>query len=173
MGEQLRLVLSEALLDPQALPDIALELLLVALEKVADRLDSDPNRSCRFVLVDILKREVRRPRVLDDLLDNRVDRRIVPALKAREFERNQVGMARSELGGPDFLVGVLGVAVLPDIRDIEGILDKSGVDIRLEERPHEVIVDRQRVDRQHRIAEFLQLVRDLVVHAGIVVIGPR
>ena len=41
-----------------------------------------------------------------------------------------------------------------------------------EEAPDDVVVDGQRVLREHRIAELLELFQDFVIDAGIVVIRP-
>ena len=46
----------------------------------------------------------------------------------------------------------------------------AGFDFVAEEAPDDVVVDRQAILREHRVAELLELFQDLVIHAGIVVI---
>src|SRR4029079_6998364 len=91
----------------------------VAFEEVVNRLDADFDRSTRLVLVDVLEREIRSARSLDDRLDGRVDRRIVAALETRELQSDQVGVARRELRRPHLLIRARGIAVLPDVLNIE------------------------------------------------------
>ena len=43
---------------------------------------------------------------LDDLLDRRVDRRVVAALEVRQLDGHQVRVPRGELGGPDLQVAL-------------------------------------------------------------------
>src|SRR5215469_3799554 len=49
--------------------------------------------------------------------------------------------------------------------------DHALANVVAEETLKEVLVDRQRVLRKDRVAEFLELVEDLVIQARIVVIG--
>ena len=46
----------------------------------------------------------------------------------------------------------------------------AGLDFVAEETPDDVVVDRQAVLREHRVAELLELFQDFVVDAGVVVI---
>src|SRR5262245_13612957 len=78
---QLALQLGEALVDVTELLVPPHHVLAVAGEEVADGLDADLDRPRGLVLVDVLEAEVRRTGVLDDLLDDRVDRGVVTALE--------------------------------------------------------------------------------------------
>ena len=98
---------------PLVLGDLALDLLArrpvhhlrVAFEEVVNGLDADLDRARRFVLVDVLEREIRRARSLDDRFDRRVNGRIVAAFEARELQRDQVGVPGGEFSGPDLVIG--------------------------------------------------------------------
>src|SRR5215471_7395334 len=79
-------------------------------------------------------------------------------------------MARDILRGPDLAAGVFAVAVLPDIVDAHGMRRFAGQHIVAEEAPDDVVVDRQAVLREYRVAELLELFQDFVVDAGVVVI---
>ncbi len=68
--------------DLRQLAPVAGELLLVAAEEIADGLDADLDRAGGLVFVNVLEAEVRRAALLDDLLDDAVDRGVVPALEA-------------------------------------------------------------------------------------------
>ena len=52
------------------------------------------------------------------------------------------------------------------------MIDLARLHIVAEEPPEDVVVDRQAVFREHRVAQLLELLQDLVVHAGVVVIRP-
>src|SRR5215469_1573444 len=80
-------------------------------------------------------------------------------------------MARSELRGPDFVVSTARVGVLPGVADIEGVADHALADVVTEEAFEQVFVDGQGVLRENRVAELLELVEDLVVQAGVVMLG--
>src|SRR5918995_6717626 len=88
LGAQPALELGQSRLELALLLLGADHVLAVALEEVADRLDADLDRARRLVLVDVLEAEVRRARLLDDLLDGRVDGRIVAALERAELQRD-------------------------------------------------------------------------------------
>ncbi len=82
-------------------------------------------------------------------------------------------MARHVLRGPHLAAGVFAVAVLPHVVDRHADAAISpGFHFRPEQPPDHVVVDRQAILREHRVAELLELFQDLVVHAGIVVIRP-
>ena len=53
-----------------------------------------------------------------------------------------------------------------------GLADHAGAHFLAEQPLQQVFVQRQRVLREDRIAELLELIQDLVIQAGIVVIGP-
>src|ERR1700733_3073233 len=61
---------------------LANHFLPVSTEEVVDRLDSNANRAGWLVLVEILKAEVRCPRLLDDTFDDSINRSIVAAFEA-------------------------------------------------------------------------------------------
>ena len=79
-------------------------------------------------------------------------------------------MARDVLRGPDLAAGVLAVAVLPDVVDGERVGSLAGEDVLAEEAPDHVVVDGQAILREDGVAELLELLEDLVVDAGVVVI---
>jgi len=54
-----------------------------------------------------------------DLLDDVAYKRIMTALEVRDFDWNQVRMARREFRGPDLQVRVGGIGILPCIGDIK------------------------------------------------------
>ena len=48
----------------------------------------------------------------------------------------------------------------------------AGFDLIAEQPPEDVVVDRQAILREHRVAELLELLQNLVIDAGVVVIRP-
>jgi hypothetical protein len=105
---------------------LADDFLAVAAQEIVDRLDSNPDRTGWLVLVEILEAEIRSARLFDDALDNALDRSIMPALEAGDFECDRIMMAHRKLGGPDFVVGAAGVGILPSVGDIERAADDTG-----------------------------------------------
>src|SRR5262245_15604842 len=81
-------------------------------------------------------------------------------------------MARGVLRGPHLAVRVLAVGVLPHVGDAERARKLAPADLVAEEAVKARRRSGQDVGREHREAELLQLGRDIVTHAGIVVIGP-
>src|SRR5207248_3848345 len=132
---------------------------------------TNSDRARRLVFIEILESKVRSSRILDDVLDDRVNRRVVTALEVRNLERDQVGMARGKLRSPDLVVRAGRVGVLPDVADVEGIFDHPSADFIAEEPVEDVLVNWQCILRENRIPELLELFHDLVVHAGIMVVG--
>jgi hypothetical protein len=98
----------------------------IAAQEVVDRLDADADRPGRLVLIQILEREVRSARLLDDAFDHAIDRRIVAALETRHLERNEIRMPRGELCRPHLMIGARRVAILPHVADIQRMRDESG-----------------------------------------------
>ena len=92
------------------------------------------------------------------------------ALEAGELEGHEIRVPRRELRGPHFLRRVLAVAVLPGVANVHGVLDQAGLDVLLEQRKEDIVVDGQRLKRQDRIADLLEFLQDLVVDAGVVVV---
>src|ERR1035437_6542781 len=160
----------ELLVDAVRLLLVAHHVFPVALQEVTDGLHADADGTGGLVLVDVLEAEVRRPGVLDDLFDHRINRRVVAALEAGKLQGNQVGVARHVLSGPDFAAGVFAVAVLPDVVDGQGSGALAGYHFGPEETPDDVVVDGQGILREDRIAKLLELFENFVVDAGIVVI---
>ena len=170
---QLLFELLQLLLNADFLAAVAHHVFAVALQEVADRLHANPDRAGRLVLVDILEAEVRRAGVLHDLFDHRVDRRVVAALEAGKLQRHQVGMPRDVLRGPHLAAGVLAVASSSRRRRWPADAAISpATHFLAEQPPDDVVVDRQAILREHRVAELLELFQDLVIDAGIVVIRP-
>jgi len=91
----------------------------VAAQEVIDRFDADANKACGLVLIEILGREVRISGILDDPLDDSINRSVVTALETRNFKGDKVRMPRGELGCPYFVVGAGGISILPEIADVE------------------------------------------------------
>src|ERR1017187_6783065 len=79
-------------------------------------------------------------------------------------------MARHVLSGPNLAAGVLGVGILPDVVDGQRMRTFSRCDIIPEQAPDNIVVDRQAVLREDRVAKLLELFQNFVVHAGVVVI---
>src|SRR5580704_5139327 len=98
---------------------LANDLFAVAAQEVIDGLDANSDGAGGLVLVEILEAEVRSAGLLDDALDYAVDGRVVSALEAGDFERDEIRMARGELRGPDLVVGAARVRILPGVGDIE------------------------------------------------------
>src|SRR5262245_159298 len=67
---KLPLVVGEPLIDVGSRHGPFLHVLDVSLQEVMNRLDPDPDRPARLVLVDVLERKVRCPGFLDDALDH-------------------------------------------------------------------------------------------------------
>src|SRR5580704_13154351 len=86
----LEVVLPASPIVPRSLRLLALldDLFAVAAQEVIDGFHADTNRAGGFVFVQILEAEIRRARLLDDAFDNSVDRRVVAALKTRDFKRD-------------------------------------------------------------------------------------
>ena len=75
-------------------------------------------------------------------------------------------MAGRKLRGPHFVVGTGGVAVLPDIGDVERMRDHSGADFFSEEAVKQVFIERQRALGKNRVAELLEFLHDFVIQTG-------
>jgi len=73
----------------------------------------------RLVLIHVAETEMRFPCAMRDLLDDVAYKRIMTALEVRDFDWNQVRMARREFRGPDLQVRVGGIGILPCIGDIK------------------------------------------------------
>src|SRR6202042_3666489 len=147
--------------------------LAITLQEIIDRLDANPDRTRRFVFVEILEAEIRRTRLLDDSFDHAIDRRVVSAFEAGNFERHQIRMARRKLRCPNFVVGAARVGILPSVSDVERTGNDAGANFFAEQALKEVVVKRQRVLREDRVAELLELVENFVVEAWVVMVGTR
>src|SRR6266545_2622336 len=167
------LVFGQALFQSLDLVAVADHVLAVAREEVADRLDANLDRAARLILVDVLEAEVGSARVLHDLFDHRVYRRVVAALERRQFERDQVRVARRVLGRPDLATGVFGIGILPGVLNVQRVFDDPRANLVAEQPPEDVVVHRQRIHREDRVAELLELFEDFVVQPRVVVIRPR
>src|SRR6516162_7221377 len=77
----------------------------ITTQEIVDRFHANPDGAGRFVLIEILKAEIRGAGLLDDAFNHAVNRRIVSTLEACNFESNEIGMPRRELGGPHLVVG--------------------------------------------------------------------
>ena len=104
-GAQLRLEGCELSLNILLGLALADDLLAITAQEIVDGFDADPDGAGRLVLVQILETEVRRAGLLDDAFDHAINRRVVPTLEAGDFQSHKIGMARCELGGPNFVVG--------------------------------------------------------------------
>src|ERR1019366_4521326 len=91
------------------------------LFRSSDGFDTDLDGSRGLIFVEVLEGKIGRTRVLDDVLDHAVDRRVVSALEVAHLQRYQVGMTRRELRRPNLLVGAGGVGVLPHVANIERV----------------------------------------------------
>ena len=65
----------------------------IAVEEVIDGLDANADRARRLVLVEVVEREIRRAGLFDDAFYDSIDRSIVTAFEAGNFERDQTRMA--------------------------------------------------------------------------------
>ena len=88
-GPKLHFVFAEAGFDVLLLALVGNHILAVALEEVADGFDADLDGTGGLVLVNVLEAEVRGAAAFDDLFDRRVDRGVVAAFEAGEFERDE------------------------------------------------------------------------------------
>src|SRR6185312_6836113 len=82
---QFPLVLGELRVDVAdgfALPD---QILAVTAQEIINRFDTNPDGPSRLVLIQVLERKIRRTRILDDVFDHRIDRRIMAALEIGNF----------------------------------------------------------------------------------------
>ena len=105
-------------------------------------LAQNPDGAGGLVLVDILKREVRRARLGDGFFDGGIDGRIVAALEAGKLQSHQVGMARRKLRRPHFVIRAGGVAILPYVADIQRMRDQAGADLVAEQPFQKVFIQR-------------------------------
>ncbi len=80
-------------------------------------------------------------------------------------------MTRRELGGPDLVVGTGRVGGLPNIANVQRVADYTGAHFLAEQPLQQVFIQRQRALREDRVTQLLELFRNFVVDAGIVVIG--
>ena len=169
-----RLGLSNAISDTRRarpLRSVARQLLAVLLQEVVDGFYADAQRARGFVLVDIAEAEVGFSGALGDLFDDAADEGVMAAFEVRQFDRNQVGMARGELGGPEFMVGSRRAGDLPDIGHRKRGSDQALRHFGPEETLEQVFVQRQVGLRKDRIAELLQRIQYSLVQARIVMIG--
>src|ERR1039458_5641563 len=97
------------------------------------------------------------------------------AFEAGELDRDQVGMAGGELGGPELVIGTGRKSGLPHVGDLQRIVDDAGADLVAEEPVEQVSIEirvhGQGALRKDRVAELLKLRHDLVVDAGVMMIG--
>src|SRR5580700_4511507 len=84
---------------------LANDLFAITPQEIVDGFDADPDGAGRLVLVKILETEVRRAGLLDYTFHHTIDRRVVPTLETGDFQSHKIGMARCELGGPNFVIG--------------------------------------------------------------------
>src|SRR5215475_10339920 len=94
------------------------------------------------------------------------------ALETGHFQSDEIRMSCRKLSRPDLVVGTGGIAVLPDIADIERMRNHSSPNLVTEKTIEQIFVQRQRALREDRIAELLELLHDLVIQSGIMVINP-
>src|SRR5207248_2452134 len=80
-------------------------------------------------------------------------------------------MARRKFRRPYLVVRAGRVRILPNVRDIEWILDHAGAHFVSEQTVENIFIDWQRALREDRITELLELLHDLVVHSGVMVVG--
>src|SRR5580704_5529577 len=168
---QLRFKRCELRLDILLGLTLANDLLAIAAQEIVDGFHSNANRSRWLVFVEILKTEIRSSGLLDDAFDHSVDRRVVPALETGNFERHQIGVARSKFRRPDFVIRTARIGILPGIGNVERMAGNAGSHFLAEQALQQVFVLWQSILRKNRIAKLLELLENLVIQAGIVMVG--
>ena len=81
----------------------------ITAQEIIDGFNPDPDRAGRFVFIEIFKTEIRRAGLLDNAFDDAVDRCVVSAFEAGDFERNEIRMPGREFRGPDFVISAAGI----------------------------------------------------------------
>src|SRR5215469_4005531 len=168
---QLRLERGELRLNVLLRLALTDDLFAITAQEIVDGFHANLDGAGRFVLVKILKTEVRRTGPFDDPFDHAVNRRVVSTLEAGNLEGHEIGMPRGELGGPHLVVGAARVGVFPGIIDFQRARDHPGSDLFAEEPFEQVFIERKRVLRKDGVTEFLELIENLVIESRIVVIG--
>src|SRR4029453_17223455 len=79
-------------------------------------------------------------------------------------------MPRRELRRPDLMVRAGGVAVLPDVLDLQRASDHARPYLVAKQPLEEILVEWERALREDRIAELLELLEDFVVQPRVVVL---
>lgn len=151
---------------------VGLEAFLVALKGVGDGLYAEFYGADGSVFVEVFEVEEGGAGVFDDFFYDGVDGGVVAAFEAGEFEGDEVGVAGDEFGGPDLARAVFGEAVAPDVVDFEGAFDFAGLHFGAEEAFQVRGVGGEALLREDGVAELLEFNADLVVDAGVVVVGP-
>src|SRR6266481_4182241 len=59
-------------------------------EEIVNRFNTDPDGAGRLVFIEIFETEIWRARLLDNTFDDAVDRCVVPAFEAGNFERDEI-----------------------------------------------------------------------------------
>ncbi len=90
LAPQLRFERCQLSLDVLCGFALADDFLAITAQEIIDGFHANADRARRLVLVEILEAEVGRTRLLDDAFDHAVDRRVVSALEAGDFERDQI-----------------------------------------------------------------------------------
>jgi len=67
----------------------------------------------------------------------------VAALEAGDLEGDQVGMTCCKLRGPHLVIGAGGVAVLPNVADIQRMGDQAGAHLFPEKTVEQILVEWQ------------------------------
>ena len=101
--------------------------------------------------------------LFDDALDHAVNWSVVSAFEARHLQRDQVWMPGSELCRPDFVVRAARVGILPCIGDVKRMAGYSRPHFFAEQPFQQVLIKGESVLRKDWIAEFLELVENLVI----------
>jgi hypothetical protein len=96
----------------------------------------------------------------------------VAALEAGNFQCHQIRMPRRELRRPHFVIRTARIRILPGVGDVERVSDNSGTYLFAEQSLEHVFIERQGVLRENRIAQFLELLHNLVIQTGIMMIRP-
>ena len=98
----------------------------IPAQKVVDGFDANADGAGRLVLVEILEREIRCAGSFDDAFDHPIDGGIMAAFETGDLKSDEVGVSGCELRSPHFVVGACGVAILPDVADVERMGDQAG-----------------------------------------------
>ena len=153
---------------------VYLQLIAVVSEEVVHRLNANANGGQGPVFIEIAKREMRLAGLLDDLLDYPADKGIVAALEVRQiYGESDLGGGRQISQPRSYDWNSRKTYVLPHIRRCPV---GNGSDRLATSAPNSwsnrLRIERQEALREDGIAKPVEFLKDALIQARIVVIGP-